>query len=200
MIHIKRQILAATMVAGVLAASAGVAHAAGGAANVSLAAGSISLTGATPGDFSANLSGSDQTVSTTLSTYSVSDARGNAAGWHVTFQASSFSCTSVDSGCPVSGDTLPSGSLLMAPPTVACHSGTSCSGRASPPVISVSSNTALDTGTAVTVASAAAKEGMGTFDFTPGTIGGGNLQLTVPSYAYATTYHSTLTVSAISGP
>ena len=57
-------------------------------------------------------------------------------------------------------------------------------------------------GTAVKVASAAANTGMGTYDFTPGNTNGSNtaLQLTVPSYAYATTYHSTLTVSIVSGP
>ena len=43
---------------------------------------------------------------------------------------------------------------------------------------------------------------MGTYNFTPGTIAGVSapLSLAVPSYAYASTYSSTLMVSAISGP
>jgi hypothetical protein len=38
------------------------------------------------------------------------------------------------------------------------------------------------------------------FTFTPGTIGSGNLQLTVPRYAYATAYSSTLMVTIVQGP
>jgi len=71
---------------------------------------------------------------------------------------------------------------------------------AAKPSISIASNTAIDSGAAVKVATAPANTGMGTYDFTPGTISTGNLQPTVPSYAYATTYHSTLTVSIVSGP
>jgi hypothetical protein len=90
----------------------------------------------------------------------------------------------------------------VAPPTVSCHSGTSCTGKAAPPTISISGNTSIDSGSAVKVASTASGTGLGTYDFTPGTIGsaGNNLLLTVPSYAYSTTYTSTVTVSIVSGP
>jgi hypothetical protein len=165
-----------------------------------LTAGTLTITGAAPGNFTASLTGSDQQVYTTLGAYTAADTTGTGNGWHVTFQATAFNCTSADAGCPATGDTFPTGSLLMAAPTVACASGTSCAGRAVPPTISISTNTALDSGSAVTVASAASKKGMGTYNFTPGAIGTGSLQLTVPSYAYATTYHSTLTVSIVSGP
>ena len=173
----------------------------GGSSTLTITAGTLTISGAAPGNFTATLTGSDQQVYTTLGTYSAADLTGTGAGWNVTFQASRFSCTNgVDAGCPVGGDQLPASSLLMAPPTVACASGTSCTGRASKPTISIVANTALDGGAAVKIASAAVNTGMGTYNFTPGAIGTGNLQLTVPSYAYATTYHSTLTVSIVSGP
>ena len=158
--------------------------------------------GAAPGTFSATLTGSDQTVATTLSNYTAADTTGTGHGWNVTFQATQFACTAGVGQCPAGGDSLPTSSLLMAPETVACNWGTSCAGRASGPSISIASNTALDAGSAVKVASAALNKGMGTYTFTPGTLGGGGnaLTLAVPSYAYASTYNSTLTVSVVSGP
>jgi hypothetical protein len=183
----------------VLALPLGV-FAAGGANTLVLAAGSLSVSGAAPGNVTGSLTGADQNLYATLGTYTAADTTGTGNGWHLTFQATQFACTSADAGCPAAGDTLPTSSILMPPPTVACASGTSCSGRAAKPSLSISTNTALDAGSAVAVASAASKTGMGTYNFTPGTIGTGNLQVTVPSYAYATTYHSTLTVSIVSGP
>jgi X-Pro dipeptidyl-peptidase len=175
--------------------------ASGGATSAVLAAGTLSVTGAAPGTFSATLNGSDQTVFGTLATYQAVDSRGTGAGWNITFQATQFACANpTDAGCPVGGDTFATSSLLMAPPTVACHAGFTCSGKGAVPTISIAANTAIDAGSAVKVASAALNKGMGTYDFTPGTISTGNLQLTIPASAYATTYHSTLTVSAVSGP
>ncbi len=178
----------------------GVFAAAGGSDTLVVSASTLTLTGAGPGNFAATLNGSDQQVYGTLGAYTATDKTGGGTGWNVTFQATPLACTSADTGCPAAGDTLPSSSLLMPPPTVACNAGTSCTGRASAPTISISVNTALDSGSAVKVASAPVNKGMGTYNFSPGTIGTGNLQLTVPSYAYATTYHSTLTVSVVSGP
>jgi hypothetical protein len=178
-------------------------NAAGGSDTLTIAAGTATISGAAPGNFTATLSGSDQQVYTTLASYTAADTTGSGSGWNVTFQASRFACTNgTDAGCPSGNDQLPTSSLLMPAPTVACHTGTSCVGRAAKPTISIAGNTALDGGAAVKIASASANTGMGTYDFTPGTIGigTGNLQLTVPSYAYATTYHSTLTVSIVSGP
>lgn len=197
----KRSVVAALVAASLFALPLTGAYASGGSSTVTLASGSLSMSGAAPGNFSATLNGSDQAVPATLGTYSATDSRGTGAGWHVTFQATTFACTSTDVGCPAAGDTFPASSLIMPPPTVACASGTSCTGKAAPPTISITTNTALDSGSAVTVASAALNKGMGTYNFTPGTItGGSNLQLTVPSTSYATTYHSTLTVSVVSGP
>jgi hypothetical protein len=90
----------------------------------------------------------------------------------------------------------------MAPPTVsACQSACGSGSTANPPSICIhSSSAALDSATAVTVASAGTNTGKESFTFTPGTIGSGNLQLTVPRYAYATAYSSTLMVTIVQGP
>jgi WxL domain surface cell wall-binding len=192
----------------------------GGPTSASVAAGSssVGITGGTPGTFTATLNGSDQFVYTSLSPFTVSDSRGSGAGWHLTLQATQFTCSSGSTNCPsnTANDSLPSGSLDIGTPAVAAASGTSGSGGATPPSISGSYPTSIDTvgSTALTIASAAQNTGMGTYTFTPGTLscpsGGtcgvngaatsGKLQLIVPSSAYATTYTSTLTISAISGP
>jgi len=185
----------------ILSATSAVASS-GGPTSVTVSAAGLSVSGAAPGTFSVTLNGSDQTVATSLANYSTVDTRGSGAGWNVTFQATQFACTNGSGSCPSGGDTLPAGSLLMAPPTVACNTGTDCSGHSAAPSISISSNTAVDSGSAVKIASAAANTGMGTYNFTPGQLGGsGNgLTLAVPGSAYAATYNSTLTVSVVSGP
>jgi hypothetical protein len=186
-----------------LAVTSTTALAAGGPTQLVVNAGpGLTITGAPPGNFAATLTGSDQTVGTSLGTYTGQDTTGSGSGWNVTFQATTFACTAGTGQCPTGGDSLPFGSLLMAPPTVACNTGTSCTGRASAPTISIATNASLDNGAAVKVASAAAKKGMGSYTFTPANISGIGtpLSLAVPSYAYASTYNSTLTVSVISGP
>jgi hypothetical protein len=152
----------------------------------------LNVTGATPGNFSASLGGSDQQVYSSLSSYTASNT--TCSGWNLQFQASRFQSAG--------GDTLPAGSLLMAAPTVStCQSACGNGSTSTAPSVCIHNpSVALDGGTAVTVASAAASTGDGSYTFTPGTIGGGNLALTVPSYAYATTYSATLTVTIAQGP
>lgn len=198
-----KRVLIGAIAIGLLALPVTGAHAAGGSDTLTITAGTLTINGAAPGNFAATLTGADQQVYTTLGTFTSADLTGTGTGWNLTFQATKFACTNgTDTGCPAGNDTLPASSLLVAPPTVACHAGTSCAGRAAVPTVSIVANTALDGGAAVKLASAAANKGMGTYDFTPGNTSGANtnLQLTVPSYAYATTYHSTLTVSIVSGP
>ena len=54
----------------------------------------------------------------------------------------------------------------------------------------------IDSGSAVKIASAAADNGMGVYNFTQG----GTLTLSIPANAYAASYRSEVTVSAVSGP
>lgn len=186
--------------AALLLAGTGSAYGAGGGPMTAvLTAGGLSVAGGVPGPFVATLTGASQTVDASLTTYQAIDARGTSAGWHVTFSATSFACVNpTDTGCPPGGSSFPAGSLSMPPPTVTCVG--LCTGLSAPPTVSISALTALDTGSAVTVASAASGTGTGTYNFAPATIGTGNLQLTIPANAYATTYHSTLTVSIVAGP
>lgn len=170
--------------------SAGTSNAVTPACNTST--GSLTISGAGLGNFNVTLNGSDQQVYTSLGSYTATNT--TCSGWNVTFQASQFQSAG--------GDTFPANSIQMPQPTVSnCTSGCGTGTHANPPNICIhSSSVPVDGGSAVTVASAATNTGQGTYTFTPGTIGSGNVQLTVPSYAYATTYSSTLTVSIIQGP
>jgi hypothetical protein len=152
----------------------------------------LTLSGGAPGSFpTVNLNGSDQRVYTTLTSYTA--ANNTCSGWYITVQASRFTSAA--------GDTFPQGSLLMPPPTVSnCIAKCGPGATANPPAICITNSVALDTTSPVIVASAAVNTGNGTYRFAPGAIGSGNLQLTVPAYAYATTYTSTLTFSIIQGP
>jgi hypothetical protein len=168
-------------------------------ASCSTTTSSLSVSGAAPGNFSATLNGQIQHVYTSLGSYTAGNT--TCSGWMLQFQATRFACSGGTSGCPSGGNQLPAGSLVMAPPAVSsCQSSCGSGSTANPPSICLHSNTALDSGSAVTVASAAQNTGDGTYTFTPSTIGTGNLQLTMPSYAYATTYSSTLTVTIAQGP
>lgn len=202
-----RKLLSLIPALALLAMTVSGAQASGGTSSLTVSAGTgLTVTGAAPGNFTATLAGSDQTIYTSLAPYTGADTTGTGKGWNVTFQATQFACTynsTTNPNCPTAGNTLPASSLKMAAPTVACASNQSCTGQAAPPSISISANTAVDSGTAVKVASAAASTGMGTYDFTPSpvdTTTGHDLSLTVPSYVYAAGYSSTLTVSIISGP
>jgi hypothetical protein len=207
-----RKLISLVAAAGLFCLATGVASASsGGAMSFTTTAGTgLSVTGAAPGSLTAvTINGQTQTQYTSLGTYTGVDSTGTGAGWNVTFQATQFACT-VGSGsnkCPTGGNSLPTGSLTVAAPTVACDplmNGTLCSGQGAVPTISISANTAVDVASAVKVASAALNQGMGTYDFTPGLvdgIAGHNLKLVVPSWVYAgTTYNSTLTVSIGTGP
>jgi hypothetical protein len=155
-----------------LALTSTTALAAGGPTQLVVSAGPrLRSLGGASGNLAATLNGSDQTVGATLANYVGQDATGTGSGWNVTFQATLFACTAGTGQCPTGGDTLPTSSLLMAPP-VACNTGTSCAGRAAAQTIGISTNTALDSGTAVKVASAAAKKSIRSTTFTPANISG----------------------------
>lgn len=200
-----RTMLGAAVAVALILSSALGAHASGGTSTLNITAGALTVTGAAPGDFTVSLTGSDQLAYTTLGSYTPQDDRGTGAGYNVTFQATPFTCTHAGSpSCPVAGDTFITNSLIMAPPTVAAHAGTSGLGRATAPAVSIGANTAIDTGAAaVKVLSAPVDTGMGTYDVTAQNVTAGvnhQLQLAVPSSAYNAFYTSTVTVSIVTGP
>jgi hypothetical protein len=135
------------------------------------------------------LDGSAQTAQVSLSAFEVNDARGFGAGWNVTAQASRFA---EHNGLiyVVGGKQLPLNSLTMSAPTVTQDGTTSPN-----PTITGGAPYTIDSGSAIKIASAAVDEGMGKYDFSATT-----LTVNVPASAYARTYRSDLTVSAVSGP
>jgi hypothetical protein len=158
---------------------------------------SITITGGTldyttpltAGDFPATtLTGVQQVKSADVAPFAVTDSRGGSAGWHLTIQASQFASGS---------DTLPAGSLVMATPPIPT---TTLGNLGVPPVPNATlGTTALDNGSAQTVASAAAVAlgGAGKWTFTPLS---GALTLTVPPAVAPGTYTSTITTTLATGP
>src|SRR5206468_4356491 len=131
--------------------------------------------GAVPGSFgSITLNGQVQTKYATLSAFVATDSTGTGNGWNITFQATPFTCTAGSGAnkCPSGGHSLPNGSLVMAPPTVACDASSSCGGLATVPSVSIAANTAIDAASAVKVGSSLASTGMGSYDFSMGTVDG----------------------------
>jgi WxL domain surface cell wall-binding len=148
--------------------------------------GSLSITNPAAANFTgANITGVAQTTDAALDTFSVSDLTGTGAGWHVTAQASQFTGASVHATVTA---TLAVGSLLMSAPTVASPNTTS------PDPTVVTTDSTIDNG-AFQIATAAADEGMGTYDFSATT-----LTLALPAFVYADTYASTVTISVITAP
>lgn len=161
--------------------------------SVTLTSGPLEFTDA-PGaaNFAATqLTGDVETLNTTFDNWSVNDARGSGAGWHVTVQASQFS-TGVD------GDTLPVESLSLKAPTLI--TAANLLNLAGPPALTSSGPWTIDGASAVKVVSAAADKGQGEWDFTQANLLGGDLTLTVPADAAAGTYTSTITTTLATGP
>lgn len=152
--------------------------------------GTLAITNPTAPNFaSVTLDGTAKTAVVALSVFEVNDATGSGAGWRVTSQATRFS-EHDGVGYVLLGKQLPLNSLSQAQPTVAQDGTTSPS-----PSITAGPYT-IDTGAgAVQIASAAAGNGMGKYDFSAT-----NLTVSIPSSTYAKTYRSDLTVSVVSGP
>ena len=170
--------------------------AAGDDTDVNVLAGSLAVTTPAAANFtSVTLDGTLKTTTAALATFTVTDARGNGAGWHVTAQATQFAewdstLNSGAGGYKPSGRTIPANSLTMTVPSVAAN------GTTSPAPTIASGPYTLDSGSAVSIASAAADEGMGIYD-----LGTTTLTLSLPpATTYAAPYRSTVTISVITAP
>lgn len=189
----------ASVLTGVLIGGALVAPAAHAAdpTDITITGGSLSITAdpTVPNFPGVTLDGTAKTSAATMTVFEVNDARGTGAGWNVTVQASQFTAPAVaDDPLTTANETqlerkLALNSLSMAAPTVAADGTTS----AAPTMTAGPYN--IDASSAVKIASAAADTGMGKYDFSTSAF-----TLSIPSNAYARTYTSNVTVSAVSGP
>jgi WxL domain surface cell wall-binding len=176
---------------GVIAALAlpSAATAATDTTSIALAGGTLTYTTPfTANDFpNTTLTGIQQTVTTDVNPYVVTDSRGGSAGWNLTIAASQFS--------DGSGHTLATGSLAMVLPPVPT---TTVGNLGITPVVSASLSP-IDGGTTQKIASALAVPlgGAGQWTFTPLT---GALVLTVPPSVTPGTYTSTITTTLSTGP
>jgi hypothetical protein len=188
--HIRRIAVALTASA-VLTMALAPAALAADSTDVAVTGGTLNITNPLVANFpGVTLNGAAQTVAAAIDAFSVSDDRGSGVGWNVTVQGTRFSEIDGTGAVVVGGKQLPASSLTMPAPTVAADGTTSPA-----PTITAGPYT-IDAGGAVKIASAAVDTGMGKYNFTQG----GSLSLSVPSSAYAKTYRSTVTVSAVTGP
>lgn len=158
--------------------------------NVVVTAGSLSMTTPLAVDFAGvTLDGTAKTSTAALATFSATDSRGGGLGWNLTVQATQFAEHN-GTAYVASGKTLALGSLTMPAPTVTANGTTSAA-----PTIQAGAPWAIDAASAVKFTSAAVAAGMGKYDF-----GAVTLSLSIPASAYAKTYRSDVTFSAVSGP
>jgi hypothetical protein len=166
------------------------------ATNFVVTAGTLGFDGAAPtlNDFSPiTLDGQPQLASAVLDTFTVADATGSAAGWHVTFTSTNLAD---GSGTP---KVIPVSTWLMSAPIVTNADGTTATG-ATPAGITTSAIAlgSLTAGAPATIVSAATgANGVGTFLVSPKV-----LKMVVPTSTLVGTgtYTATATVAVVSGP
>ncbi len=150
-------------------------------ATVTISGGSLSVTPQSIGFGTVTLTGADQTITDGDSTnWSAVDPTGTAVGWNVTIAATDF----------ISGvNTIAVANFraMLLDANISTVAGNTA------PTSSITAYAALST-TAQTLLSAAANEGMGTYNFVP------DFELDVAAETFAGSYTSTVTVAIISGP
>jgi hypothetical protein len=138
------------------------------------------------------LNGAQQTSTAAFTLANVTDARGTGAGWNVSLSLTPLAEYS-GSAYVTSGKILAASSIkVTTAPVVSLVDSTSSAANTITPV---ATTTALDTGSAVKLLSAATAGGMGSYSFSNMTS-----TLTVPANAYAKTYKSDATVSLNATP
>jgi hypothetical protein len=171
---------------------------------VSLTAGSLTLTSPSSLSWSSTLTGSDQQlvdVNTGDQQYTVNDATGSGAGWHVTTSATTF--TNGSHTFPNTGTFSTNGSVssisATTAPTATC-TGT-CTLPTNTTTYPVAITTAASSPTPSTIYDTAVNTGLGQIviggSTNPAPVG---WWVYVPASASAGSYTSTITMEIISGP
>jgi X-X-X-Leu-X-X-Gly heptad repeat protein len=149
-----------------------------------ISAGTLDVsTTATP-SFSATLDGTDQTKSYSVPT-TVTDARGNGSGWHLTITSTQFAD---------GAKTLAANASTLTGVTNECADGATCTNPDNAVTYPVGVPAGPEAPAAVKYFSAAESTGLGKFENTP------SVDVFLPADVEAGSYTSTLTVSAVSGP
>ena len=174
-----------------LAGAPGVAQADTTAATGTLTAGGLSVTAPPITPFTATLTGVDQTVSTSVGAWSLTDAVGDGAAYNV----------SVSAGPPSIGGTSIAGSLgstwLALTPTTSTNDASNPAPVSTHPV-AIAGPLAVGA-TAVTIENAAVNTGAGKWDFAADTGAVQNLSVTIPGNAVPGAYSDTLTYTIAAG-
>jgi len=190
-IPLSSRILAGLFVASAFAAAPMAAQAATTNATGTLSAGGLSLVAPAITPFTATLTGVNQTVSTAVGAWNLTDAIGDGAAYNV----------SVSAGAPSIGGTSIAGSLgstwLALTPTTSSNDPSNPAAPSTHPVAIVGP---LAIGaTAVTIENAAVNTGAGKWDFAADTGGVQNLSVTIPGDAAPGAYSDTLTYTIAAG-
>jgi WxL domain surface cell wall-binding len=149
-------------------------------------AGSLGLAhGATAAIGTVTIDGSDQTVAYTIP-LSITDARGNGAGWNATITSTSFN--------DGAGHTLATTSSSVSAVTVACVAGGSCTNPTNAVAYALAVPAGATAPTGVKLFDGAVNTGMGRFTVTP------TINVGILGNVYAGTYNSTVTVAVATGP
>lgn len=150
-------------------------------------AGNLSIATTAAPTFSATLDGTDQTKAYTVPT-TVTDARGNNAGWNLTVTSTQFTTGGA------TPSTLATNASTVTGVTNACAAGATCTLSNNSVTYPVGVPAGSTPPTAVKYFNAATSTGKGKFDNTPA------VNVALPASVDAGTYSSTLTLSAVSGP
>jgi hypothetical protein len=163
-------------------------------------AGTLSQTSPSSLTWGETLNGLDQDVVDTSSSdqqYTVDDATGSGAGWHVTLSATTFT-NGIHPTFPNTGTFSVNGSLSSisgtTAPSATC-TDISCTAPTNTTTYPVAITTAASSPTASTIYDTSASTGLGQV-----VIGDIGWWLDVPSSAYSGSYTSTVTLELISGP
>lgn len=177
-----RACLAGVIAAGALATVPLTARAADTNLTGTLTGGSLSSTTPAITPFATTLTGRTQTVKAEMGAWSVTDARGTGLGYTITASATAPTVGGVAANAGTGA------SLVLSPKTA-----TKATGNTAGTVGPVATAAVALTTTAVTIESAPALTGQGTWEFAADAAGAGSLAVVIPGDAKPGTYQSTLT-------
>jgi WxL domain surface cell wall-binding len=173
---------------------------------LNLTSGTLTLTTSTSLTWTDTLNGLDQNVVDTTADdqqYTVDDATGSGAGWHVTMSATTFtngSSTLSDSGTLSTNGSATSSSATSAP-TASCGTSVTCTLPTDSTTYPVTITTAASSPMVYTIYETAASTGMGqvVIGGTPNPVG---WWLYIPANFVGTggSYTSTITLAVVSAP